>query len=85
MFKKFLLLIAMIASIFSLFSEVEAASSNVKVGFIFLHDENSTYDANFINAAKIACENSGVEYIFKTNIPETEVCYETALELVRAC
>ena len=23
----------------------------VKVGFIFLHDENSTYDLNFINAA----------------------------------
>lgn len=24
----------------------------IKVGFIFLHDENSTYDLNFINAAK---------------------------------
>ena len=28
----------------------------LKVGFIFLHDENSTYDLNFINAAKAACE-----------------------------
>ena len=24
----------------------------IKVGFIFLHDENSTYDLNFINAAR---------------------------------
>ena len=33
----------------------------VKVGFIFLHDENSTYDLNFINAAKLACEELGVD------------------------
>ena len=80
--KKFFLLVAVIASMFVFFSEVEAAGSNVKVGFIFLHDENATYDLNFMNAAKIACENAGVEYIFKTNIPETEICYETALEMV---
>ena len=29
-----------------------AAVTNVKAGFIFLHDENSTYDLNFMNAAK---------------------------------
>ena len=29
-----------------------AAASNVKAGFIFLHDENSTYDLNFLNGAK---------------------------------
>ena len=27
-------------------------AANVKVGFIFLHDENSTYDKNFITAAE---------------------------------
>ena len=27
-------------------------ASNVKVGFIYLHDENSTYDKNFIDAGK---------------------------------
>ena len=32
----------------------------IKVGFIFLHDENSTYDLNFINAAKAACEALGL-------------------------
>jgi len=52
-----------------------------KVGFIFLHDENSTYDLNFINAAVAACEELGVDYVLRTNVPETEKCYETAAEL----
>ena len=29
-------------------------ATDFKVGFIMLHDENSTYDLNFINAAKEA-------------------------------
>ena len=59
-------------------------SSKVKAGFIFLHDENSTYDLNFINAAKEACEAAGVDYIMKTNIPEGQECYDAACELVDA-
>ena len=59
-----------------------AADSKVKVGFIFLHDENSTYDLNFINGAKEACEAAGVEYILKTNVPEGNECYEAAADLV---
>ena len=58
----------------------EAAA--LKVGFIFLHDENSTYDLNFLNAAKEACENTGVDYILKTNIPEGQECYDAACELI---
>ena len=54
----------------------------VKVGFIFLHDENSTSDLNFINAAKLACEELGVDYMTKTNIPEGQECYEAAMDLV---
>ncbi len=54
----------------------------VKVGFIFLHDENSTYDLNFINAAIAACEEAGVEYVMKKNIPESNACYDAAAELV---
>ena len=53
-----------------------------KAGFIFLHDENSTYDLNFLNAAKEACEALGVEYVIKVNIPESEACYDAAAELV---
>ena len=54
----------------------------VKVGFIFLHDENSTYDKNFMDAAVQACEKLGVEYLLKTNIPEDEHCAEAAEELI---
>ena len=57
------------------------AETTVKAGFIVVHDENSTYDLNFINAAKEACENMGIEYVFKTNIPEGQECYEAACEL----
>ena len=58
------------------------SKDQVKVGFIFLHDENSTYDLNFINAAKEACDKVGVEAVLKTNIPEGQECYEAACELV---
>ena len=59
-------------------SEPEA----IKVGFIFLHDENSTYDNNFMVAAKNACEAAGAEAILKTNVPEGQECYDAAAELV---
>lgn len=56
--------------------------NSIKIGFIFLHDENSTYDLNFINAAKEACEKLGVEYLLKTGIPEGQECYDAAADLV---
>ena len=61
--------------------EGQTEAANVKVGFIFLHDENSTYDLNFINGAKEACDKLGVEYVPKTNVPEGQECYETACDL----
>ncbi|MBQ1705128.1 MAG: BMP family ABC transporter substrate-binding protein [Clostridia bacterium] len=63
-------------------SQNKTNDSSMKVGFIFLHDENSTYDLNFINAAKAACEELGVEYVLRTNIPEGQECYNAAAELV---
>lgn len=62
---------------------------DIKVGFIFLHDENSTYDKNFIDAANEAKEKLGLtdeQVIFKTNIPESNECYEAAADLAdRGC
>ena len=63
-------------------AEPAAEAKTVKAGFIFLHDENSTYDLNFINAAKEACEKLGVEYLLKTGVPEGQECYDAAAELV---
>ena len=65
-------------------AEATTRWQTVKAGFIFLHDENSTYDLNFMNAAKEACEKLGVEYMTKTNIPEGQECYEAACELADA-
>ena len=56
-------------------------ATDFKVGFIMLHDENSTYDLNFINAAKEACEKLGVEYKIITNVPEGQEGYDKAAEL----
>ena len=59
--------------------------AKVKVGFITLHDENSTYDLNFINGAKEAIANLGLtedDYILKTNVPEGQECYEAAVDMV---
>ena len=62
--------------------------AKIKVGFIFLHDENSTYDLNFMNAAREACEGLGMvegqDFFLKTGIPEGQECYDAAAELVDA-
>ncbi len=59
-----------------------ADKEDMKVGFIFLHDEQSTYDKNFIDAAKAACEKMGVTMVQKTQIPESQACYDAAVELI---
>lgn len=62
-----------------------AQTTDIKVGFIFLHDENSTYDKNFITAADEACETLGIapeNVIKKTNIPEDQTCREACDDLV---
>ena len=75
--KKFLALLLALVMALSLFAcgkkDNDSDKAKVKVGFITLHDENSTYDLNFINAAKAAIKNLGLtdaDYVLKTNIPE---------------
>ena len=62
------------------------ATTDIVAGLICLHDENSTYDLNFINAFKEACEAIGLvqgeTYFIKTGIPEGQECYEAAADLV---
>ena len=53
----------------------------LKFGLICLHDENSTYDLNFINAFNAACEATGVTGIIKTGIGENADCFEAASQL----
>ena len=60
------------------------SESGLKAGLICLHDENSTYDLNFINGFKEACDKAGVEYLIKTGIPEGQEAYDAACELAEA-
>ena len=63
---------------------IEFVLNTDKICFIFLHDENSSYDKNFIDAANEICEELGVEAVLKTNIPESDECYNTAKELAES-
>ena len=69
-------------------SDDNQQAATVMVGFITLHDENSTYDKNFIDAAKAACATLGLveneNYFIKTNVGENEQCAEVAADLVDA-
>ena len=63
-------------------SKEEGQDEELKFGFIYLHDQNSTYDRNFMDGAKAACEKLGVTYLEKVPIPEGNECYEAAADLV---
>ncbi len=78
------LALVMVATVFAACggNEDKNNETHLKVGFIFLHDEQSTYDKNFMDAAKKACEEMGVEYAQKTQIPESRDCYDAAVELI---
>ena len=55
-----------------------------KIGFIMLHDENSTYDKNFIDAAKSIKTLLGLtddQFVIKINVDESDACYQAAKEL----
>lgn len=59
--------------------------SDFKIGMICLHDKNSTYDKNFIEAMEDTQKKFGLsnsQVIIKTGIPETTACYNAAVELV---
>ncbi len=59
-------------------------ADDFKIGVICLHDELSTYDANFINGinkVKTALNLNDDQVVLKTNIPESHECYTAAKEL----
>ncbi len=66
------------------FDNVEIAS-DFKIGVICLHDKNSTYDKNFIDAVETAAKAlklSNDQLIIYTGIPEGSECETKANELV---
>ena len=82
-----LLAVAMLAALCCAFASCGKTTedgdekSDFKIGFILLHDENSTYDKNFMDAALKVKEELGLsddQVVFKTNVPESNDCYEAA-------
>ena len=64
--------------------EESGDAGDFKVALICLHDENSTYDLNFINGFKEAMGELGLsedQYMIKTGVPEGQECYDAAAEL----
>ena len=60
------------------------AKEDIKLGIITLHDEQSTYDKNFIDSAKQAAANLGLteeQVIIVSGIPESDECRQKALDL----
>lgn len=88
MFKKIVsivLCVAMLAAFALVASSCGNSKDDFKLGVILLHDEDSTYDLNFINAVKEAQKQLGLkdsQVIFKRGIPEGNECYEAACDLV---
>ena len=65
----------------------DAAAEKIKVALICLHGDSSTYDKNFIDAFKLACENKGLtadDYTIVTDIPEDTKCYDQAADLAES-
>ena len=95
--KKLLALLLALAMIFSLAAcggsdkkdatadgNKDTAASDIKVGFICLHDEKSTYDLNFLNGVDEVKKALGLkdsQVIVKTNVPEGDECYQAAAAL----
>lgn len=90
--KKFLALILTVVMAVACVATLSACSEDggkggnkdkALVALICLHDENSTYDKNFIDAFKAACVAKGLsekQYVIATNIPEGQECYTKAAD-----
>ena len=60
--------------------------SDFKIGMICLHDENSTYDNNFIQALKSVQKGFGLsddQVVIVPNIGEDSSCYDAAVDLAK--
>lgn len=83
--KKLLALVLVIVLAVGVVAVFTGCDSGEKVvGLICLHGDASTYDKNFIDAFKAACEVKGLsksQYTIVTDIPESTACYDTAADL----
>ncbi len=63
------------------------AAGDLQIGLICIHDENSGYDLAHIDGLRTACSELGIDesqITMRINIPETEECYDAAIQLADA-
>ena len=83
--KKILALILVLCMVFALAACGQKAEEKPVAGLICLHDENSGYDANFINGFNAACEALGVKGVIEKNVDDTNTeGYDAACKLADA-
>ncbi len=79
-----ILVVAMLACGMLVFASCGGKNpGDVKAALIALHGESSTYDKNFIDAFKAACQNKGLKeenYTIITDIREDTACYNAAAD-----
>lgn len=66
-------------------AEESPATTDVKIGVILVHDENTGYDFAHIDGIRKAVANVGFsedQIIWQYNVPEDETCYDKATDLV---
>ena len=84
--KKFVaLMLVLILSLSVCVFTASAEAADVTRGIILLHDENIGYDEIHLNGFMEMVKALGLteeQYSIKYNVPETEVCYDKAIELV---
>ena len=87
--KKIIAVVLALVMITATFAACGSKEENdgIKVALICLHGDSSTYDKNFIDAFKAACENKGLtvdDYTIVTDIPEGTACYDQAADLAES-
>lgn len=87
--KKLLVLLLVVALVGLLAISVMGCTpkDEFKIGLICLHDENSTYDKNFIDALKATQAKYGLtdeQVLIVTGVPEGDACYQEAAKLAEA-
>ncbi len=86
--KKFItMLLTVVLAVSSLGLFTGCNKDDKVAALICLHGDNSSYDKNFIDAFKAACEVKGLtkdQYTIVTDIPEGDECYNKAAEFADA-
>ncbi len=79
-----ILAVVVLASLCVCFAACTEEEDEFKIGMLCLHDKNSTYDKNFIEAMEAVQQELGLknsQVVIYTGVPEGDDCYQKACQL----